>query len=478
MFADPALVDEASEVLAPEDFGHMAHAVIFGAMIACESTGRGIDTVTVADELTRAGSLAQVGGLGALERVAAACAETPDLAIQAIAAARSDFANYLDIIADRSTRRRLVEAARTITTEAASGRSSSDELVESAEQAVFAVSNTRVTTSSVFAMPQVIERVNERMAKAATQELVGHSTGFKVIDEVTGGLQPGMMVTLAGRPGTGKSTLAVQIANHIAATYDLTVPVFSWEMQASEIGMRLLSAQSGVPLRDLMAGHIPHGHDRSVAQSAERLAQTRLLIDENPPSSITGVRSSLRRMSRRCELGAVVLDYMQLIKGSAGRRWDSRENEVADISRTAKQMGTEFGIPVIVCAQLNRSAEARMNKRPQLTDLRESGSIEQDSSFVGFLYRHHLVDPSHPADDAELIIAKNRNGEAPVTAAMEWQGAYTRFVDRGVRVEQGGGGFGGGGGGFGGGIPAGPGGMGVPAPSRGNQTGASDPFGF
>ena len=232
-----------------------------------------------------------------------------------VGAAVTDFAAYAGIVEDRATRRRLMAAARKIAVEAASGEEEAASLVDSAEQAVFAVSGSR-SRSSAQTMPQVVAAIHDQMARVRTQQLVGVSTGFHKLDAVTGGFQPGQLITVAGRPGTGKSSLSVQMGRHIAETTGTLVPVLTYEMQAAEIGLRLLSAASGVRLNELMRGQVPDAMDDIVAREAEKMAELQLLIDDNPPTSISGVRSMLRRLSRRAELGAVVVDYMQLMSGS------------------------------------------------------------------------------------------------------------------------------------------------------------------
>ncbi|QOT19486.1 replicative DNA helicase (plasmid) [Paenarthrobacter sp. YJN-5] len=462
LFTDQSLLDEVAEKLSGADFGIVAHELIFDAMLACDSSGRAVDVVTVIDEMTRAGSLRRAGGIEAVRNIAAGRADFTETSEGLLGAAVAEFPTWVDIVADRAVRRRLAIAARSIAASASSGERDSADLVNEAEQALYAVSDAK-SGSTMKTMAQVMAGVTARMAKVRDSLLVGHSYGFKVLDEVTGGLQPGQLIVIAGRPGTGKSSLAVQIGRHIADTTDTMVPLLSYEMEHDEIGMRMLASASGVGLGELMRNRIPEGMDQIVAREIEKLNESRMQIDDAPNPNIAAVCSAIRRMSRRAELGAVVIDYIQLMQGSGKRRDANRQEDVSEITRALKLLASELKIPIIALSQLNRGLEQRPNKRPMLADLRESGSIEQDASVVIFTYREFLYNQAVPETEAELIVGKNRGGPAPVTAYVDWHGAQTRFVDSdrteptaGLVIPNGDGGYGGGHGGG----PAAPGGFG------------------
>ena len=427
LFADPQLIDELSEKVAGPDFSMPAHEAIFEACLACDASGIPLDVITVADELSRRGDIARAGGVEGVRRVASAGESNHDLAVAAVADAVANFDAYAHIVYDRATRRRLMQAGRQIVTEAASGQMEAEDLVQAAEERVFAVAQDR-SESTMKTMAQVAADVADRMAKARSKKLIGVSTGFEKLDEITAGFQPGQMITIAARPAMGKSVALMQLCRHIAETTGDLVPVFSYEMQSGEIGLRLLAASSGVPLNELQRGFVPPEMERVVAQESAKMAESTLMIDDQPPQSINGIRSELRRISRRGKIAAVGLDYIQLIGGSRTRAntQASRENEVAEVSRTIKLMADEFQVPMLACAQLNRGLEQRPNKRPLLSDIRESGTLEQDSSMVIFIHRPHVYDPSVPETEAEWIVAKNRNG-ACLTIYADWEGPQQRF---------------------------------------------------
>ena len=425
LFGSPALLDEVTEVLVPQDFGVPAHEVIFHAMLSCDASSRAIDPVTVADELTRSGELPRAGGVEGIRDIVT----SPPVVEQ--------FDAYVELIRDRATRRRLLAAARQIGVAALSGEADSQDLIGAAERAVFEVSEAR-SKSTVQTMPQVVAAVHARMAQARNSKMTGFSTGFEQLDKITGGLEPGQLVIIAGRPGSGKSVLASQISRHIAEVNDVTVPFLSYEMQAHDLGLRHLAAASGIPLSDLRRGYIPDGMDKVLAREAEKMAQLRLLIDDQPPPTFSGVRSAMRKLNRRVPLGALTVDYLQLMGAEKGVKEDNRAYVVGAISRGLKLLGDELKIPVIACSQLNRGVETRAgNGRPMLSDLRESGSLEQDAAIVILVHRPFLTNPDADPSEAELIVAKNRNGEAPYTIMAEWEGPQVRFKDTGRKYEAG-----------------------------------------
>lgn len=469
LFAEAHLLDDLSEKVSAADFAIPAHEAIFDAMAACDASGLPIDVVTVADELTKRGDMGRVGGIDVLRLVAAGGQHDPEAAKQVISEAVTSFDAYADIVYDRATRRRLTGAARKIAHDASSGQFDARELIENAERRIYGVAADR-SASSMQTMAQIVAATTARMATARTQRLVGVPTGFRALDDVTGGFQGGQMITVAGRPAMGKSVLTMQFLRHIADTTGDIVPVFSYEMPASDIALRLIAADSGVPLQLLMRGQIPDGMDRAVAHAAERLAASTLLIDDNPPRTVLGIRSALRRLSRRGKIGAVGADYMQLIGSDNTRRNGSRQEDVSEISRETKLMAGEFDVPYFAVSQLNRGLEARPNKRPMLSDLRESGAIEQDSNLILFVHRPSVYDPTMPENEAEIILAKNRNG-ATVTVYADWEGPQQRFrdTDRTAPAEAPAAARPAAGGGYGGGAPAGGGGYG--------GYGGVDPFG-
>lgn len=417
VLTNPDTLAEVDTVVTPEDFGVPAHTEIFRAVLACDGQGRAFDTVTVADELDRSGQLGRIGGVETLDRIVATSGGGMHLE------------SYVGIIVDRSVRRRLISASRAIATRSMAGEDEADALVDFAEAHMHAATTGRGASSSLHPMTDIMAKVSAQMSNARGAMLLGAPTGYVQLDEVTAGLQPGQLIVVAARPAMGKSAWVLQLARHICDATSTTVPVLSYEMSAVELGFRLMSAATGIGMGRLQRGQIPQGSDRTVAVEAEKLAASTLLIDDRPPGTVGGIRSAMRRLSRRTQLGAIVVDYLQLVKGNGRRAEENRTAEVSDVTRELKLMASELEVPVIAVSQLSRALENRPNKRPQLSDLRDSGSIEQDANSVLFLYRDAVYNPSSPDSEAELIVAKNRNGPSGVTVPLRWDSSAVRFAD-------------------------------------------------
>jgi replicative DNA helicase len=416
LLTSPEVFLDISELLTPEDFGIRANQDIYRAVIACDSTGRPVDAITVTDELRRSKRLGTAGGKERIE--ALSCGAAPAGNVLAHAA----------IVADKARLRGLLLAGRAIVADATAPDADAAAALAGAEEKVFELGKPR-SGSTLLEMAQAVPRVLEDLAKARTSVLVGHSTGLATLDRLTGGLQGGQLIILAARPAMGKSALALQLARHIAETTGLSVPLLSYEMSVSEIGMRMLSTALQYDLLKLRQGDIPTDMERDLATAAQRMAALPMLIDDNPPETIGGVRSAMRRLARRRQIGAVVVDYLQLM--SAERQFGGSENrtqEVSEISRGLKRLATELDVPVIALSQLNRQLEQRPNKRPNLSDLRESGSLEQDANAVLFLYREHVYNAAADAREAELIIAKQRSGPLG-TVPVLFDGACATFTE-------------------------------------------------
>jgi replicative DNA helicase len=411
----PELFLDLTEVLDAEDFAIAAHQEIWRAALACDASGRPIDVITVADALRRSKKLARVGGEKAIEEFAAKTGETTHIMAHAA------------IVADKARLRRLLAAGRGIATEASSPEADAARVLANAESNIFEIGKER-QRSSMIEMAQAVPKMLEALTKARTSILVGQSTGLAGLDRLTGGFQGGQLIILAARPAMGKSALGVQIARHIAETSGGYVPLLSYEMGASEITTRMLSTALGYDLLKLRNGDIPAGMERDTAIAAQKMAELPMLIDDNPPETIGGVRSAMRRLARRGPVSAIVIDYLQLMSGESRIANENRTQEVSEISRGLKRLATELNVPVIALSQLNRQLEQRPNKRPGLSDLRESGSLEQDANAVLFLYRDAVYNPSSDPAAAELIIAKQRNGPLGVVR-LRFDGACAKFTE-------------------------------------------------
>jgi replicative DNA helicase len=414
LLSSPEAFFDVSERLVPDDFGVAAHAIIYAAICELDATGKPIDGITVADELRRKKSLAKAGG--------------PDYVAQLleIATTVDHVSAIADIVAEKSLARRLVVAGRHIAGTALTPGIDAHDALEEAESSIFALGATRAR-SSLIPMPQAIAETMAELAKSRTRLLLGHPTGFAELDRLSGGFQGGQLITIAARPGMGKSAFALQLATHIAGATGLMVPFISYEMSLPELTMRMLAIAVNYDLHKLRQGDLPSNLERDLAVQAEKLAGLPILIDANPPDTISGIRSSMRRLARRGQIGAIFIDYMQLMEGDRRFKDSNRTQEVTEISRGLKRLATELDVPVIALSQLNRQVESRVNKRPMLSDLRESGSIEQDSSMVLFLYRDHVYNATTPANHAEAIIAKQRNGPSGVSFNLIFDANCARF---------------------------------------------------
>lgn len=410
-------LDEVSDIVTSADFAVDKLAAVYGAAVAVEAGGEPVSVITVADRLRKSALLDVAGGVEALRW----------LADQGVGVA--NVAAYARIVAEKAVLRRLLDAGRHIATTAAAPHADAEEALTEAEQTVFALGAKRDSTS-LTPMSKAVPAMLAQMEQTRSALLLGHSTGFPSLDKLTGGFTGGQLVVVAARPGMGKSAWAAQVAHHIAASTGKTVPLLSYEMSVSEIMMRLLAQQLRYDLRKVQRGDLPAGMDADIARIAETMTDLPLLIDDNPPESIGAVRAAMRRLARRADLGAIVVDYLQLMSGDGRRKDDTRASEVGEISRGLKRLASELDVPIIALSQLNRGLEARANKRPMLSDLRDSGAVEQDASIVLFIYRDAVYNPAADPAEAELILAKQRSGPQGVVP-MRFTSHATRFDDLG-----------------------------------------------
>jgi len=415
LLTTPELFLDITSMLNADDFGISNHQDIYRAALLCDQNGQPVDAITIADTLRRTKKLVKIGGQ-----------KTIDTLIER-GGAVDNVMHHAAIVLDKSKLRKLLAVGRSIAGSAISPEAEASKVLAEAESLVFQLGKER-TGGSMLDMNQAVPLLLDSLAKAQSSSLVGVSTGMHGLDRITGGLQGGQLVILAARPAMGKSALGVQIARHIAETTQSYVPVLSYEMGTVEIAMRMLATATGCDLLRLKGGDLPEGMERKIAAAANELRSLSVLIDDSPPETIGGVRSAMRRLARRGPIGAVVIDYLQLMSGETRFMQDSRNQEVSEISRGLKRLATELNVPIIALSQLNRQLEQRQNKRPGLSDLRESGSLEQDANIVLFLYREHVYNPSVHPERTELIVAKQRNGPLG-TIRLRFEGSCTRFSE-------------------------------------------------
>ena len=410
-------VADAVEAVRSSDFYRPAHEIVFDAITDLFGRGEPADAVTVADELTKRGLLGRIGGPAYLH----------ELISSVPTAANAGY--YAKIVRERAVLRRLVEAGtRIVQLGYAPEGGDVEELVNAAQAEVYAVTERRAN-EDYLPLGEIIEGTIDEIEASGHRGdgMVGIPTGFADLDRLTNGLHSGQMIVIAARPAVGKSTVGLDIARSAAIHHNMAAVIFSLEMSKNEITMRLLSAEARIPLQNMRRGTMREEDWTRLAQTMGDVSQAPLFIDDSPNMSLMEIRAKCRRLKQRHELRLVVVDYLQLM--SSGKRVESRQQEVSEFSRALKLLAKELEVPVIAISQLNRGPEQRTDKKPQMSDLRESGSIEQDSDVVILLHREDMYEKESPrAGEADFIVAKHRNGPTD-TITVAFQGHYSRFVD-------------------------------------------------
>jgi replicative DNA helicase len=410
-------IADVVEMLRATDFYRPAHGTIYD--VICDLYGRGepADAVTVAAELTKRGDIGRVGGAPYIHTL-----------ISAVPTA-ANAGYYAQIVAERAILRRLVTAGTRIVQMGYGGQGADvDDVVDRAQAEVYEVTERR-TSEDYLSLEQILPHTMDELDAISSRgdTMVGVPTGFRDMDELTNGLHPGQLVIVAARPAVGKSTWSLDLARSASIKNGLTSCIFSLEMGRNEITMRLLSAEARVPLHHMRAGTMSDDDWARLARRMGEVAEAPLFIDDSPNLTMMEIRAKARRLKQRHDLRLVIIDYLQLM--TSPRRVESRQVEVSEMSRSLKLLAKELDVPVIAVSQLNRQPEQRADKKPQLSDLRESGSIEQDADLVILLHREDLYEKESPrAGEADLIVAKNRNGPTR-TVTVAFQGHYSRFVD-------------------------------------------------
>ncbi len=409
-------ISDVIEVIKPTDHYRPAHQLVHEAILDLYGRGEPADAVTVANELTRRGEITRVGGAPYLHTL---IASVPT-------AANAGY--YARIVRERAILRRLVEAGTRIVQFGYAGDSDADELVDRAQAEVYAVTDRR-TSEDYHSLSEIMPGALDEIEAIGSRGnvLTGVPTGFSDLDVLTNGLHSGQMVVIAARPAMGKSTLALDFARAAAIRHGMTTVIFSLEMGRNEITMRLLSAEARVPLQTMRTGQMNDDDWARLARRMSEVADAPLFIDDSPNMSLMEIRAKCRRLKQRNDLKFVIIDYLQLM--SSPKRVENRQQEVSEMSRSLKLLAKELEVPLVALSQLNRGPEQRTDKRPLLSDLRESGSIEQDSDVVILLHREDAYERESPrAGEADLIVAKHRNGPT-ATVTVAFQGHYSRFVD-------------------------------------------------
>ena len=414
MLSKDAIADVV-ETLVEADFYKPAHASVYGSIIDLYGRGEPADAITVAGNLGKLGTLNNIGGASYLHTLVASVPT----------AANAEY--YARIVSEKATLRRLVEAGTRITQSGYAGNGDIDKIVDRAQAEIFEVTNRR-SKADYLPLADIIHPALEEVAAIEGRggESVGIPTGISRLDEITHGLHPGQLVIVAARPGMGKSTLGMDFARSVSIKNNMTSAFFSLEMGRNEIVMRLLAAEAGVSLQAIRGGHMSDSEWDRVARRVGQISNAPLFIDDSPNMTMMEIRAKARRLKQRHDLKLLVIDYMQLM--TSGKRVESRQVEVSEFSRSLKLLAKELEVPVVALSQLNRGPEQRQDKKPMLSDLRESGSLEQDADMVVLIHREETYDQETRKGEADLILAKHRNGPTG-TVPVLFQGHHSRFAD-------------------------------------------------
>ena len=417
---DPPCMDSIAAIMNAEDFYVPEHTEIYRAMQSMYLKSKNIDVVTLIEELVQSGTYDEAGGREYLKLVAEA--------VPTAANAK----DYAAIVRDKAILRQLIDAGEDIAEVAYAGDDEAEALVEYAESKIFRIAEGRENKNFVHIRDALIQ-VYDRLTKLSQDPdaFRGMPTGFEALDNVIVGMNEADLVLVGARPGMGKTSFAMNIATESALKTKKTVCVFNLEMSADQLANRMLSSEAQIDSYKMRSGKLESEDWNAIAHASSRLSETEILIDDTPGITVTGMKSKLRRVKN---LGLVVVDYLGLMSGD--KHTDNRVQEVGEISRGLKVMAKELKVPIICCAQLNRGPENRPDKRPNLSDLRDSGAIEQDADIVLFLYRdEYYKDETVDQSVAEVIVAKNRHGSLE-KVNLGWIGRFTKFTNLAAEAGQ------------------------------------------
>ena len=418
MLTDMEAVISSIEVLKPEDFYREDNKLIYTAMVNLYTRSEPIDLITVKSELESMGKFDQVGGIEYL-------AELPEKVPTTANASK-----YIKIVEEKSTLRRLIKTANEIIELGYDPTEDLEDIMEGAEKKIFNLMQdknqkgyTAIKDVLVDSFTNLEELYNRK------QHITGVPTGFIDLDYRTAGLHGSEFILIAARPAMGKSAFVLNIAANAALKANVPVAIFSLEMSKEQMVNRMLCSEAMVDSNKVRTGKLEEEDWAKLAEAIGPLSEAEIYIDDTPGISITEIRARCRKLKLEKNIGLVIIDYLQLVQGSSKRALGSREQEIAEISRSLKILAKELDVPVIALSQLSRAVEQRPDHRPMLSDLRESGSIEQDADIVMFLYRDdYYNEDSEKKDIAEVIIAKQRSGSTG-TVDLRWMGSYTKFVN-------------------------------------------------
>lgn len=413
---DDEALDVCAHTIKPDDFYKEAHRIIFRGMIELSEKNDPVDLITIGTYFQDKGVLEQVGGASYLSHI-----------VDNVPVA-SNVESYARIVREKSIIRGLISAATEIVTDCYASQENVRELIDRAESRLFAVSGQKGKNGFSAAKDLVVDgyKLIEKLYENQGH-LTGLATGFKDLDEMTGGLQKGDLFIVAGRPSMGKTAFVLNLAVNAARLSNACVGVFSLEMGKEQLMMRMMTSEARIDATRIRKGEL---HDKdwpNLTKAADTLSQLKVFIDDQPAQSTFEIRAKSRRLAREHGLDLIIVDYLQLVRGSGNTY--SREQEISEISRSFKALAKELQVPVVALSQLNRSVESRDDKRPRMSDLRESGAIEQDADVISFIYRDVVYNQDTPEPNvAEIIIGKHRNGSIG-KVRLAFLNEFTRFED-------------------------------------------------
>jgi len=417
IFLEPQTLITAAEILMPDDFYRTAHQKIFLTMLNLSDQGKAIDVITVTEELSAKKELEDVGGLSYLAELANAVPTAANIV------------HYAKIVEEKALLRRLIRTATKIVEDGYTREDEVEALLSEAEKKMMEVAN-RKNAGDFKHVKDVLVQTYDNIEQLQLRDgdITGITTGFIDLDRITAGFQRNDLIIVAARPSVGKTAFALNVARNAAIKARENVAIFSLEMGADQLVMRMLCAEGNIDAQTLRTGSLEEEDWRKLTMAMGSLSNAGIYIDDTPGIRINEIRSKCRRLAQEHGLGMIMIDYLQLIQGS-GRPGENRQQEVSEISRSLKGLARELKVPVIALSQLSRGVEQRQDKRPMMSDLRESGSIEQDADIVAFLYRDDYYDKeSENKDQIEIILAKQRNGPTG-TVTLAFVKQYNKFLD-------------------------------------------------
>ncbi len=414
------LMNGVVEVLRPEDFYQGAHRTLFSAMLDLYERGRAIDPLTIAEILKGRDGESATGGVAYLSEL---ISSVPTIA---------NAADYARMVKEKSILRKTIAVSQEIAASAYQGVTELDEFLDRTEQAIFAIAEEKIKPS-YYSMTEMSKEAMKEIEKLYEKKemVTGIPSGFRDLDSKTAGFQRSDMIVVAARPGMGKTALCLNVALHAALRNKIPVAIFSLEMSRQQLALRMICSEARVEFQRLRTGYLTQDEINKIVASVGRLSEAPIYTDDSGALSALELRAKARRLKKDRKIGLVIVDYLQLMRGSSTRgNLESRVQEISEISRSLKALAKELDIPVIAISQLNRGVESRTDKRPQMSDLRESGAIEQDSDLILFIYREEMYDRENEEKKgkAEVIIGKQRNGPMGVVE-LAFLSRYTRFED-------------------------------------------------